>query len=196
MIRLLLVFMTLGLFVNNSICQENEYNRQLGVDASKFLSQFLSFGDSNNNLSPYFILLKKYKGDKNIRYGLGGNLNLRLSDARSLAQIDFKIGSERFIDFGKHWRGLYGLDTKYGINAIFSNNGNNAIGLRMGIAPFLGIQFRINERLSIATETAYNLWIVGEFQEDVTDFRINTVFEPPLSILFQFDFYKKNKDSL
>ena len=188
MIRLLLVFALLGFSIQDSSCQENPYSRQVGVDVTKFLSQFLNFGDATNNLSPYFILLKKYKGDKNTRYGLGADLNVRLSNSRSLMQIDFKIGSERFVDFGKHWRGLYGLDTKYGVNILFNNDTNNAIGVRFGVAPFLGLQYRLNERLSIATETAYNLWLVGEFQEDLTDFRINTVFEPPLSVLLQFDF--------
>jgi len=177
--------------------QAQDYNRQVGVDASQFLGQFFNFGGSIDNLSPYYVNFRKLGKTSNTRMGFGANLDLQFNGSRSLSSIDFRIGKERFKDFGKgdQWRAFYGWDFKTGVDALFNNGDNNRTSLRFGAAPLLGLQFRINDRITLTTETAYNIWLAIGIADDQNVVNLTSNFAPPLALFVQYDFRKMKKSS-
>jgi len=190
--RIFLLF-TIALFSTFSYSQDLNYNRQIGFDATGFLSQFLNFGGSSSNRSPYFFTYRKYGEKKNTRIGLGAQLDLQFTNERTSSSIDFRVGEERFHDYGKRWRAFYGWDFKAGLDVITNPNSSNAANIRIGAAPFAGLQFRLNERISFATETAYNIWLVTVLRGDESNISLTTEYLPPLSIFVQYDFYRNKK---
>ena len=192
--RIILIGLTL-LGIVALKAQSQDYDRQVGIDASKFLGQFLNFGGSGSSFSPYYLNYRKLGETTNTRMGFGANLDLQFNGSRSLSSIDFRIGKERFKDFGKknEWRAFYGWDFKTGIEALFNNGNNNRSIIKFGLAPVLGLQFRINERITLSTETAYNIWLSIGIAEDENIVNLISDFAPPLSLFVQYDFFKLKK---
>ena len=190
--QVLLIF-TICIFSTLTYSQNPNYNSQIGIDATGFLSQFLNFGGSSSNRSPYYFTYRKLGENKNTRIGLGADLDIQLSNERSSNSIDFRAGNEKFNDFGKRWRALYGWDFKLGLDLITNANSGNVANLRLGTGPFVGLQFRLNERISFATETSYDLWLVNVIRDDETNTSLSTAYLPPLSIFVQYDFYRAKK---
>lgn len=192
-------YIVISLFVIGAVLkvQAQDYDRQIGIDGNQFLSQFFNFGGSVNNFSSYFLTLRKLGETHNRRFGFGANLAFNSNDVASSSSINVRFGKERFKDFGKidQWRAFYSLDHKVGLDIFINNGDNNRANLRFGVAPVVGLQFRINDRISLSTEAAFNFWLSGGFARDNNVISFNTSFEPPLSLFVQYDFKKKEKET-
>ena len=186
------LLLTFCFFATFSFSQDYNYNRQIGFDATGFISQFLLAGTSNSR-SPYHFTYRKYGATKNTRIGFGADLDIQFTNERTSNSIDYRVGTERFHDFGKRWRAFYGWDFKFGLDVILNANSSNAVNVRLGGAPFAGLQFRLNERISFATETTYNIWLVNVFRRSETNTSLSTEYLPPLSVFVQYDFFRPEK---
>ncbi len=178
-------------FSNFLFSQNENYNGQFGFDATGFIAQFLNFGSTSSGSSPYVLTYRKLGAKKNIRFGLGGSFNI--TEDRVTNAIEFRVGNERYRDFEKRWRALYGWDFKLG--GFYNSDGNNNVttNFKVGASPFFGLQFRINERLSVSTEAAYTFWLGQTVRGKEDDFQFSTSFNPPVSLFVQYDIFLKSK---
>ena len=135
-----------------------EYNKQYSVKATSFLESKLEFPST-----PYQLTIKSLGEKSNKRLLVGVNLSSIYSgNAASNISLNLRFGKERFLDFGKDqkWRLFYGLDYLGSLRASL-NSSWAVVNLSAGIAPFAGLQYRINKRLILYTETNYELIITG-----------------------------------
>lgn len=167
--------------------------RQFGFDAAGFFDRYLIFGSGGGATStPFYLSFKKMKDGKITRMGLGADLSVKESGTtgvNSTHRVHFRVGGERFHDFGKRWRAFYGTDFRllFGFTGI-GNTGNNATQVFLGPAPLFGLQFRLNERLSLATETAYQVFLSLEDSGGNTRLGFLTSFSPPVALYVNYDY--------
>ena len=167
-----------------------EYNKQYSVKATTWLESKLDFPSS-----PYQITIKTLGENSNKRFSGGVNLGATyLGGLTTGLSLNFRFGKERFIDFGKkkQWRLLYGLDYLVGASANISSLWN-IVGVKGGIAPFAGLQYRITKRLVIYTETNYELSLTGFASNRAARISLNSGLVPLGSIWLGFELYKPKK---
>lgn len=168
----------------------SNYNRQIGIDATSLLTLFVnSNGSFNNNL--YFLNFKKASKKGNFRFGFGGDFEIeeRNSGTNSDFGFNLRFGEERYVDFGKQWRAYYGWDFRTNLSFIsFGSNDNSQTQIALGAAPVIGLQFRINSRLSVSTEAAYNAFFIIKDASGDTNLSALTFFSTPSFLYFNFDF--------
>lgn len=202
-----LVFLSL-FFTNLLIAQADIPERQIGFDATAFITRFLSFNPATTGTSnpEILFLYRKEKDGKHLRYGIGGRFDLNKRKAGSSkvrilsTRLDFKFGREYHKEISKRWRTYIGWDALIGAfesnskstNSSFSNPGNEPVktynrGGNIRINPLVGIQFFINNRFSISTEMAYGLDISATFNSNATKtLSIETFYAPPISLFFNY----------
>ena len=185
-------FLITFLFITTfSYSQDLNHNRQFGFDASGFLSQFLNFGGSASGNTIYYLTYRKFGEKKNKRYGLGGNLAILGGggSTSSRLNVNYRYGTERFHDFEKRWRAVYGMDFTQDLSTVSGTDRDFVFSYGFGIAPFLGLQYRINSQLSLSTEVAYHFGAVLAWGDELSG-GIATSFRPPLALYAQYDFYR------
>lgn len=198
--NLLIIFLTIFSFhFANAQTETKIPTRQFGFDGAGFLARFLNFSGSGNvSTSNYYVTYRKFKGEKNARYGFGASLSLEGNGdngTNTANAISFRGGSERFHDFGKtmgyttRWRAFYGTDAK--VFVVFNAAGsfdNSTTGISVGPAPFFGLQCRLNERLSFSTEMAYIFFLNFRDNNGESRFGFTTRFDPPTALYVNYDF--------
>jgi len=156
------------------------YRNEFGLDATGFLKQFLNF-DNNQQLTTtytptYYLTYRRHFSGVNLRIAVGGSfMNNQLappypSDSTKYFDQGYSlyasIGFEFYSNLTKKWQVYYGLDFRTSIiyskdDYQFQNNfyvqGEEAKSEIFGIAPFLGIRFKLTKRLSILTEASYSV---------------------------------------
>lgn len=189
-----ILFISFLLFSSTVFSQTGNYNRQFGVDATGFVAQFLNFSGSGAGTPSYFFTYRKLGDKQNSRVGIGGNFILSGgdSDTRFITNINARFGKERYKDFAKRWRGFYGWDLKTGLG-VNAGGGNEVVSLNLGPSAFFGLLFRLNSRLSLSTETSFDILANGLFREDSNDFSVATFFRPPMALYVNYDFFKNGK---
>lgn len=171
--------------------QDQVYNKQYAINGSSFLSGLINLPNS-----PYQFTVKTYGEDKNKRFIIGLDLSSNFTVTDPSFSGGFGIiarsGKERFEDFGKknQWRVFFGTDGLYSLN-VNSFASNTRVQLGIGLAPFAGLQFRINERLAIYTEASYQALLSITPSDGNVGIGINGSFLPPTAFWVAFDFYKK-----
>lgn len=176
------------IFTKQSI---HKFNKQYSVKTTSWIESKYDLPSS-----PYQLTIKTLGEKSNKRFSAGINLNTIYSRGISSSlSLNMRFGKERFFDFGKNakWRFFYGLD--YLVNASASVNSNWGVGnIGAGIAPFAGLQYRINERLVVYTETNYELSVSG-FASNKRNFqaRLNSRLVPLGSIWLGFELFKPQK---
>ena len=156
------------------------YRNEFGVDATGFIKQFLNFNQGqfggNYYMPTYYLTYRRHFKCGNIRFAIGGDFtNEDLQPAfeqdsnkyhRSSYSFDARIGWEFFSNLGKRWQVFYGIDFKptysyYKNDAPYWNggyaNGTESKTEIYGIAPLLGFRFKLNDRISLTTETSYSI---------------------------------------
>lgn len=178
----------------NTNAQDLKYNKQYALNGSTILSGLIDLPNS-----PYQFSVKTYGNESNKRFQIGIDLgaNITVSDFNFSGGFGIiaRSGKERFEDFGKNdkWRVFFGTDGVYSIGVnVFGDNARIQLGA--GVAPFAGLQYRINERLSVYTEASYQAILSitpasGEF-----GISINGSFLPPAALWIAFDMYKVKKE--
>lgn len=178
-----LITISIVLFSLNSISQTDNitklHRHELGADITGLLSQFFNLNSSNiayNVPQPTYLLTYRYYVKKsNIRCGVGGYYDKSSVPGytingqektfyNTVNQFAFRIGYEFISNLSKKWQAFYGLDfrpsfSKQTNEAWFSNAGylnglvNNTT--QYGFAPLLGFRFRLNDRVSLTTESSF-----------------------------------------
>lgn len=117
------------------------------------------------------------------------------------------IGLEHYQYLGKKWTFYYGID----ITSDFNSNKSKSDRTKnsyyesvdesngFGISPVLGIVFQITNRMSVATETSYNMsytktisrkteYPLSQYNRNSFDAGLQSTFIPPTAINFRFKF--------
>jgi len=109
---------------------------------------------------------KHYLNNSYFRYGLSmnfGKVTIGNDDPAKIFQSSFRIGYEYKFSFNKKWHINRGCDVI--VNYLLTDlsfNGDRSKDISAGVAPFLGIQYNINPRISLSTETGLNLFYVKQ----------------------------------
>jgi hypothetical protein len=203
----------LGQTVKQPDQTNKEYKNVLAIDANGLLKQFFNFGQNPYFTSPYIIGYKRIFKSNALRIGIGGNISTGKSEFNDTSKNDnkrynFNIGAgyERYSYISKRWNLYYGADAiftyeYYDYHSNYSTTTSNKEITKQfgyGVSPFLGIQFRINSRLSISTETSYDIiYACGVSKRTYTppsdyDYTsksssIQTQFHAPTSIVFRIN---------
>lgn len=188
---------------------------QVFVNTTFFLKQIINLSNQNIAISPYIVGYKCFiKKNHGIRLSLGGNFSKKTEfpDTTSVRitrdnALDYRIGYEYRHPFGKKWYLQAGVDFagRYGVvgskvNSTFDIVTTTTTSNMVGGGPFLGIQFQINNRIALFTETAFYYsysWNKRKVTSDNTP-RLNTnrktdtemkgEFILPTSLFFVFQF--------
>lgn len=151
---------------------KKEFKNVIGIDATGLLRQFFNFNTTSYFNYPYMIGYKRIFKSYAFRIGAGGNFsntnitsNDTLPGKRTYSNFNFGIGLEHYSYLGKRWNFYFGADAivKYSYNDYQSSwtastsNRQTSTNYGYGVSPLLGLQFKINSRLSIATETSYDI---------------------------------------
>jgi hypothetical protein len=168
----------LSLFFLGINAQENEssiYHHQLSLNATSFISNYLTF---NNNAivsnTPFIVAYKNLTNGEGLRAGLGINfVNRRENPNNGLTSVrtnnmglDIRIGYENQFELSRRWLFYLGIDGVYGYDLnrtvttsvqgfppepkeiVSDNEAFNAGG-----GPVIGLEFKLSKRLSLNTET-------------------------------------------
>jgi len=144
------------------------YNHQVGINATAFIKQFLTF---NNNItvtnSPYLLTYKHITEGGGLRTGLGLSYSDIIESPASggvrraktnAASIDFRLGFEAQKQLNKRWLFYYGLDALYSYRLLrvqssvltpspFQPNSEiitDRETFGFGAGPVLGVEFKIS----------------------------------------------------
>jgi hypothetical protein len=183
-ILLILLPILVSAQLNDSSSQNiKRFQHQVGINATSFLLQFLSFNNSNINnpqqfFTPASVDYKFFKnkpgGNSRIggRFGLGftqsnqsENPSSDFTTKQKVSNLSARAGVEIQQKIITRWTVYYGLDLIYQTNdrevsTTFSNGQEFFSTTTMenntgsGAGPVLGVQFNINKKLSLSTETA------------------------------------------
>lgn len=156
---------------------------EIGIDATSFVENFISFGSEVNTLSPFAFHFKLIKKNRGLRVFAGFNARTAQSNNNGFVESsnfvsNLKLGYEQRTLVSKRWMVLYGVDAL--INYTFSQNlsisfeqvtiKNKRIG--GGLSPFIGFAFNITPKIYLSTEAAVNTLYTFIINE--------TIFDDPL----------------
>lgn len=229
--RLFFSVLFLTICIRNSFAQDttgrsNIYHNELGIDATGFVKQFVSFGYSEypSDYNPtYYITYRRHLKCGNIRFAIGGDFeNEDISPGfsadsnkyyKKYYSYDTRLGWEFSNGLSKRWQVFYGLDFRPGYtysknDAPYWNggyaNGSESKTQTYAFAPLLGFRFKINDRLSLTTETSfsvifsqnttrrYYIPVTSQYPAipDVVKPKTKSIyssFSQPLSLIFTFE---------
>ena len=159
----------------------------IGIDAS-FINALIPLNNDIGFTAPYRFNHRRYKSDKTYnRHGLNFDLSGVFSDGgvdpnnnSNNLMIDYRFGKGRDLYSSKRFQVSGGWDMRYRIDynntkvASTTNNPdsgskNNSFEFRIGTGPFVGLEIKINERLSIYTDTHVYLNLSYEWNRFVLD---------------------------
>jgi hypothetical protein len=159
-----------------SLADSKKMNLEVSLNSTGFIQQFLFATNLGLTQNPYLVQLKLLNSKRNgLRFGgATTSSGTRLNDVNNgsttkltFSNYDFRLGFELHSKLGKRWSTFYGVDGVFGNSQsrqesqFFDGVSNqitkiNSDVLSYGGGPFIGLQFAINERIRIYTEsTAY-----------------------------------------
>ncbi len=173
-----LLSLCISLFAQDEAAKKVQH--EFGLNISSLAKNFIAFNSENLDPVPYVL---KYKlintnSQKNkvsaMRFALGFNVSHNilgeglLIHRKKLTKLFFILGFERQYRISKRWGLISGFDiipsfdrTKIYKNSAFSGV-EGELGrsktFRIGCGPFIGIQFFINDRISLTTESTLYLF--------------------------------------
>lgn len=196
---------------------------ELGLDVTPFIKFYLNFSANNYYYQPnYMLTYRRYFKKSNLRAAIGGNYtfsespspyngdSLDINYTNKQSSFVFRLGYEFFQDLSKRWQVFYGADVNVS-NAHQRNdaqywNGGYSNGVEtnstgFGLAPMLGLRFKINKRISLITETSFLMQysenssyryyrpVTSNYPSIPNDPKtttksFNTTFNYPLSLIF------------
>ena len=213
-------FVLLILSITISTCygqEANIGNNEVGVDATPLIQNVLSLGNhptAAQEPQPYFLIYRRHLENWAFRGGIGGHVwresvteNDTTTTQNESGSISYRVGIERKSNISERWQVFYGFDFRVNRNTtsnsiLFSNGvmheSVTTEGTESGIAPFLGFRFRINDKLSLTSETSFFYYAfkdkVSRFYEDeslnsvVFHEGIESAYQAPLSLFFNIRF--------
>jgi len=190
---------------------KKEFKNALVIDATGLIQQFFHLNDNSYFYNPYILRYKRFFKSNALRINVGGGYyshddkNTDTTGIKySRCSFSFAVGFEHYVYLSKRWNLYYGADAVFSGSREFSHmyyeptatNDHLAIVYGYGVSPLLGVQFRINSRLSIATETSCDFEIVNRINKQTSDpaspydqetksMGFETHFHAPTSIQFR-----------
>lgn len=150
------------------------------VNGTFFLQQFFNFATQTTTItpSPYIVEYKFLPGQHGFRIDAGGNFSSQKNfldssqvTINSNTSFNFRVGYVYQRNITKHWAIFAGADliSTIGISKLTVNNTEDVVitashSYTVGAGPALGIQFAINNRIGLFTETAFYYQIVDSIQ--------------------------------
>jgi hypothetical protein len=196
---------------------KTDYKNVIAIDINPLLSQLLNVNQSNNYYyysSPYVLAYRRIIKNSAIKFAIGGqtetsdekrNDSLKFTSERS--QLSLALGFEHYTYLSKRWTAFFGVDLT---NSYSTNNGKYSWSTTSymddedkttsyGIAPVLGIVFKITKRMSVSTQTSYNFSYVNtissrkqvpnpQYNETRNSKGFQTGFIAPTSVSFRLKF--------
>ena len=143
--------------------------KQIGINITDFFLTFLSFNNPPDNSTPSILVLyKKNKNGKRKRYGFGGRVSWEQQSDKDRffsTRVSFNFGREFVKRIGNKWTTYAGYETRltgsYFQAVEIDNNDdeekdfNRSAGI--GWQGLVGVEYYINDRLSLLTETGYGI---------------------------------------
>lgn len=150
--------------------------KELGLNATPFINQYLDFGSGNGEFSsPYMITYEQKFGKLGSRIGLGiisrnkndkpTNDNLTEPEFHTnTLSLDARLGAVLYKNLSNRWDLKYGLDGTISLDnnknwTVVKNvfgqevtNTNSIMDWQSGLAPFVFVQFHVTKHFSLATE--------------------------------------------
>lgn len=157
---------------------------QIGINATYFTSNFLGLNQNDLILGPYAISYKLRMKKTYLRLGFGGKASNSTRENDFAANIfdrktqifDVRAGLEWQKPLTDRWLLFYGIDAIVGgafnqtiALSSFDEVVNNINKTYFGAGPEIGIQFFINDRISLSTESTFYTKAVYEVEK--TSFR-------------------------
>jgi hypothetical protein len=152
---------------------KKEFKNSIEVDITSLLHQFFYSGQGFYGSSPYYIIsYKRFFKSNALRFGVGGDIsddnstkNDTIDSKYSRYSFNVGLGIEHYFYLSKRWNFFFGIDATASYlenvhvqgNSTTSSYKSNDFQYGFGVSPLIGIQFNINRRLSLSTETSYNI---------------------------------------
>lgn len=215
-VAIFLFFVSTSLFSQGTTMDstKKEHKNIISIDATGLFTRLFNFSGNNFYSSPYLISYRRIIKNNALKVSIGGDVNTAngkmndsLKSSSSRSNLNLAIGFEHYQYLGKRWTFFFGIDA----TTYFSNNNsksdrttnsyyeskNNTTSY--GLAPTLGIVFQITKRISLSTETSYNIayqktvdksveFPSVQYNRSFTSTGIQTIFIPPTSLNFRFKF--------
>ncbi len=151
---------------------KKDFKNVIALDATGLLRQFFNFSTNSYFNYPYMISYRRIFKNNAARILAGGSFsseksfqNDTLPNLREYNNFNIGIGFEHYSYLLKRWNLYFGADAimNYRNNSSQTSwtttisRKQDVTSYGYGLSPFLGIQFKINSRLSVATETSYEI---------------------------------------
>lgn len=197
---------------------KNEFKNIIEIDATGLLHQFFFSSGTGGGyyvVTPYMISYKRIFNNNNaIRFGVGGTTysdnstqNDTIESSQKRNSFNVGIGIEHYSYLTKRWNFFFGVDAiaNYSENETVQGNSSTStstftqVNYGYGVSPLVGIQFKINSRISISTETRYDIIYTqgnskrnytpdSSFDSKTKSNGIQTTFNAPVNINFRIHF--------
>lgn len=177
-----IILLSLFLITNLAFAQKvspdttkKEYKNIIGLDATWLVRQLINSGTPSsgyNYYSPYAISYRRIFGGNAIRAQIGGIIwtsesktNDTTRGVTSRNNYDFSLGFEHYKYLSKRFTCYFGIDLttsyrEYKSKGWYTNtqySEQTQTTTSYGFTPLMGLVFEITPRMSIATETGYNI---------------------------------------
>jgi hypothetical protein len=165
--KLYLIF----LLLSNSIWAQDSIPRpiihkQFGLNATQFIKTFLAFTSSTPQISKYTVSLKTHNENtqraKRASYGVSFLFAAPLSsndDLNIVIEFNGKWGIEKRTKLTPKWTFYRGADFLSSVELTSTEQSGfgrqGSFGVNIGGGPMMGIEYRINKRMVLATEAAF-----------------------------------------
>ena len=191
------------------------HNNIISIDATGLLRQFFNLNTGSGYLNnDYIIAYRRVLKNNALKLELGGDisnnngkLNDTLTNSYTNYILNISLGFEHYSYLSKKWTFYYGINAVFNYSEYknksdwttnsYCTNANSSKSI--GLAPVLGIVFKITNRVSIATETSYNFsYVRTEMSNSAVPYSQNdrksttagfdTRFFAPTQLSFRFKF--------
>ncbi len=154
---------------------KKEFKNIVGLDATWMVRQLINSGSPSsgyNYYSPYFISYRRIFGGNAVRAQIGGMIwttesktNDTTRGITSRNNYYFTLGFEHYKYLSKRFTCYFGIDLttsyrEYKTKGWYTNTEYSEqiqTTSDYGFTPLLGLVFEITSRMSVATETGYNI---------------------------------------
>jgi hypothetical protein len=170
--------------------KKKAFNHYLSVNGTYFLQQYLNFNKSGTTItpSPYLVEYRFLYKNNGFRFSMGADLHQSKNFLDS-SQItvshnygfSFRLGYVYQHQLVKHWSYFVGADiishltdTFSRVNTVEDIVATDSKAMMIGFGPSFGIQWDINKRIGIFTETMFDYRLQFE-QNKVTSLNFNAI---------------------
>jgi len=167
--------------------QSQTYNNELGVDVTSLVGRLMGTGYGGG---VYDFTYKKHFEKVTMRFGLGifstfsEREEFEIIGSDDQFNLSARVGVEKAFTVTPNWNVFYGFDVRYSLSSstyeyvygdgeyqIERNFASNSVGF----APIVGLEYRVNNRISIRTEAS----AVASFFEIDNTYQVNQLVDDP-----------------